>query len=154
VQRIADLARLELLVTEAFDAHESPAWPADEIARVPEEAWPSALLVPSAALRVAAFAYPVNAYLQSVKNDEHDHPATDRRPTWIAVYRKSYEVWRLDLSKPAHGFLAALARGRPFGKAVAQASRGLQGSAGEQLFRWLRDWVAEGLFQGVVLPPR
>ena len=148
----ADLARLELLVTEAFDAPASPAWPADEIARVPEEAWPDAVLVPAAALRVAAFGYPVNAYLQSVKDDDHDHPAAERRPTWIAVYRKDYEVWRLDLSKPAHDFLAALAKGRPFGKAVAQASRGLQGPPGEALFRWLRDWVAEGLFQGVVLP--
>ncbi len=150
---VADLARLESLVTEVFDAPESAAWPAEEIARVPENAWPGAVLRPSAALRVAAFAYPVNAYLQSVKDDQHDHPATGRRPTWIAVYRKNYEVWRLDLSKPAHDFLAALVNGRPFGKAVATATRGLQGSAGDRLFRWLRDWVAEGLFQGIVLPP-
>ncbi len=149
---VADLARLEALVTEVFDSPPSAPWPADAIARVPEEAWPGAVLVPAAALRVGAFAYPVNAYLQSVKDENHDHPPADRRPTWVAVYRKNYEVWRLDLSKPAHAFLAALVRGRPFGKAVAQASRGLQGSAGETLFRWLRDWVAEGLFQGVVLP--
>lgn len=150
---VADLARLESLVTAAFDAPESPAWPSEEIARVPESAWPEAVLRPSAALRVAAFAYPVNAYLQSVKDDEHDHPPTGRRPTWIAVYRKNYEVWRLDLSKPAHDFLAALVKGRPFGRAVATAARGLQGSAGDQLFRWLRDWVAEGFFQGILLPP-
>jgi hypothetical protein len=149
---VADLARLESLVTEVFDAPESPAWPAEEIARVPEAAWPGVVLRPSAALRVAAFAFPVNAYLQSVKDDEHEHPSTGRRPTWIAVYRKSYEVWRLDLSKPAHDFLAALVKGRPFGKAVATAARGLQGSAGDQLFRWLRDWVAEGFFEGIVLP--
>ena len=30
---VADLARLELLVTEVFDAPESPAWPAEEIGR-------------------------------------------------------------------------------------------------------------------------
>jgi hypothetical protein len=148
---VADLARLELLVTEVFDAPESPVWPAEEIARVPEEAWPNAVLVPSAALRVAEFAYPVNAYLQSVKVENHDHPATDRKATWMAVYRKSYEVWRLDLSRPAHAFLAALVQGRPFGRAVAQASRGLQGSAGDRIFRWLRDWVAEGMFQAVAL---
>ena len=77
---VADLARLESLVTEVFDAPESPAWPAEEIARVPEAAWPGVVLSPSAALRVAAFAYPVNAYLQSVKDDDHDHPPTGRRP--------------------------------------------------------------------------
>ncbi len=149
---VAELARLESLVTEVFDAPPSPAWPAEEIAEIPEAAWPGAVLVPSAALRVGSFAYPVNAYLQSVKDENHDHPATGRQPTWIAVYRKNYEVWRLDLSKPAHDFLAALVKGRPFGKAVVAATRGLQGAPGEPLFRWLRDWVAEGFFQSVVLP--
>jgi hypothetical protein len=67
------------------------------------------------------------------------------------VWRKGYEVWRLDLSEPAHAFLHDLARGRPFGKAVAASARRLQGSAGDQLFRWLRDWVAEGMFEGVTL---
>jgi hypothetical protein len=149
---VAELARLESLVTEVFDAPPSPAFPAGEIAGIPEAAWPGAVLVPAATLRVASFAYPVNAYLQSVKDENHDHPAAGRQRTWIAVYRKNYEVWRLDLSKPAHDFLAALVKGRPFGKAVAAATRGLQGSAGEPLFGWLRDWVAEGFFQGVVLP--
>jgi hypothetical protein len=146
---VADLARLESLVTEVFDAPESPAWPAEEIARVPDDAWPNAVLRPIAALRLGAFAYPVNAYLQSVKDENHDHPDTGRRATWIAVYRKSDEVWRLDLGKPAYTFLSALVRGRPFGRAVAEATRGLQGQPGDQLFRWLRDWVAEGMFSRV-----
>jgi len=150
---LADLARLELLVTEAFDEKESPAWPAEEIARIPEAAWTEAVFAPIAAFRLGAFGYPVNAYLQSVKEGNHDHPAVGARPTWVAVWRKNYEVWRLDLSKPAYEFLRAIAKGRPFGKAVAAAVRGLQGSAGDQLFRWLRDWVAEGMFAGVTLPP-
>ena len=148
---VADLARLEHLVTEVFDSPESPAWPADEVARIPEEAWEGAILQPIGALRLGAFSYAANAYFQSVKEENHDHPATDRRPTWVAVYRKNYEVWRLDLSKPAYDFLGALVKGRPFGKAVAEAARGLQGSAGERLFRWLRDWVADGMFRGIVL---
>ncbi len=96
-----------------------------------------------------SFAYPVNAYLQSVKAENHDHPELPRRASWVAVYRKNYEVWRLDLGRPAYEFLRALAKGRPFGKAVAQAARGLQGNAGDQIFRWLRDWVAEGMFESV-----
>lgn len=146
---VADLARLELSVTEVFDAPESSAWPADEAAALPQDAWERAVLRPIAAFRLGAFAYPVNAYLQSVKEDRHDHPDAGRKPTHVAVWRKRYEVWRLDLSKPAHDFLGALAKGRPFGKAVTAAARGLQGDAGDQLFRWLRDWVAEGMFQGI-----
>ncbi len=148
---VADLARLEALVTEVFDAPESPAWPAEAIARIPEDAWTCAILRPIEALRLGAFAHPVNAYFQSVKDENHDHPSTGRKATWIAVYRKNYEVWRLDLGKPAFMFLSALVRGRPFGKAVAQAARGLQGSPGDRLFGWLRDWVAEGMFSRVEL---
>lgn len=146
---VAELARLELAVTEVFDAPESPAWPAEEVAKLPNEAWASAVLKPIAAFRLGAYAYPVNAYLQSVKDEHHDHPDTGRKATHVAVWRKRYEVWRLDLSKPAHDFLRDLAKGRPFGKAVASAAKGLQGGAGDQLFRWLRDWVAEGMFEGI-----
>ena len=149
-----DLARLEALVTEVFDAPESPAWPAAEIARIPEEAWDGAILRPIEALRLGAFGHPVNAYFQSVKDENHDHPPTARKKTWVVVYRKNYEVWRLDLGQPAYGFLSSLVRGRPFGKAVADAARGAQGSPGTSLFGWLRDWVAEGLFTRVELAGR
>jgi hypothetical protein len=146
---VADLARLELAVTEVFDAPESAAWPADSVTKIPEEAWPGAVLKPIAAFRLGAYGYPVNAYLQSVKDENHDHPDAGRKATHVAVWRKGFEVWRLDLSKPAYDFLGALAKGRPFGKAVEAAARGMQGNSGDQLFRWLRDWVAEGMFQGV-----
>jgi hypothetical protein len=146
---LSDLARLERAVTEVFDAPQSPSWPAEEIEKIPPEAWEAAVLQPIAAFRVLSFAYPVNAYLQSVKSDDHDHPALPRRATWVAVYRKNYEVWRLDLGRPAFRFLHALSSGRPFGKAVTEAARGLQGNAGDQIFRWLRSWVAEGMFQAV-----
>ena len=146
---VADLARLELAVTEVFDASVSPAWPADAVAKMPQDAWPTAVLKPIEAFRLGAYAHPVNAYLQSVKEENHDHPDVGRKASWVAVWRKGYEVWRLELSKPAYQFLDALAKGRPFGKAVASAARGLQGNPGDQLFRWLRDWVAEGMFQGV-----
>jgi hypothetical protein len=148
----AELARLERAVTEVFDAPQSPPWPEKGIEGMAEEAWATAVLEPIAAFRVAEFAYPVNAYLQSVKDDNHDHLALAREASYVAVYRKNYEVWRLDLSKPAYGFLRSLSRGRPFARAVAEAAKGLQGSAGDQLFRWLRDWVAEGMFTGVKLP--
>jgi hypothetical protein len=148
---VADLARLELSVTEVFDAAASPAWPADAIAKIPQEAWEGAVFRPIAAFRLGAYGHPVNVYLQSVKEDDHDHPDTGRKPSWVAVWRKSYEVWRLDLSEPAYAFLHDLTRGRSFGKAVAASARRLQGSAGDQLFRWLRDWVAEGMFEGVTL---
>ncbi len=148
---LGDLARLEALVTEVFDAPESPAWPSEEIARIPEKAWEGAVVRPIEALRLGAFAHPVNAYLQSVKDENHEHPSTGRKATRVVVYRKSYEVWRLELGKPEYEFLSALVSGRTFGSAVARAAGGIQGSPGDRLFAWLRNWVAEGMFTRVEL---
>jgi hypothetical protein len=148
---VHDLARLELAVTEVFDAPESPRLRPEDVAKIPDDAWATARLEPIDAFRVLAFNHPVNAYLQSVKQGSVDHPEVRRKQTRVAVYRKNYEVWRLDLGRPAYELLHALAKGRPFGKAVAASARSLQGNAGEQLFRWLRDWVAEGMFQAVEL---
>jgi hypothetical protein len=146
---LADLARLELAVTEVFDAPETPPLTAEAIAAVREEDWPNAVLEPIAALRAMSFAHPVNAYLQSVKDDDHDHPSTARKASPVVVWRKSYEVWRLDVDERPFALLQALLKGQPFGKAVARAARDLEAVGAEPIYRWLRDWVAEGMFAGI-----
>jgi len=146
---LSDLARLELAVTQVFDAPETPPLTAEAIAAVREEDWAGAVLQPIAALRALSFGYPVNAYLQSVKDDDHDHPATARKASRVIVWRKSYEVWRLDIAEKPFALLQALVRGEPFGKAVTRAAKGLEGAGAEPIYRWLRDWVAEGMFAGI-----
>jgi hypothetical protein len=149
---VFDLARLELGVTEAFDADETAPLPPQAIASVPAEAWARARLVPIAAFRLLAFHYPVSAYLQSVK-DGTPHPSTRRRDTWVAVYRRNYALSRLDLSREAYRLLSALASGSSLGDAVQSVVAGAQPRrvAEEHLFRWFREWVAEGIFRRVEL---
>jgi hypothetical protein len=143
---LADLARLERGVTEVFDAPETPPLIAEAIAAVREDEWPRAVLEPIAALRALSFAHPVNAYLQSVKDDDHDHPSTAKKASRVVVWRKSFEVWRLDLAEKPFALLQALLKGKPFGEAVARAAKDLEGVGAEPIYRWLRDWVAEGMF--------
>jgi hypothetical protein len=142
---VHDLARLELAVTEVFDAEESPALTPAAIAAVPADAWVAAHLVPITALRLVAFDYPVSAYLQSVK-DGAPHPTTRRRATWVAVFRRDYAMSRLDLKRDAYELLSKLVSGATLGDAVRSAPRVRE----EQLFRWFREWMAEGIFQKVV----
>ena len=128
---VADLARLELAVTEVFDAPESAAWPAEAITKIPEEAWPGG--GPEAdrrlpARRLRAIRSTRTSSRSRTRTTTIRTPAARRR--YVAVWRKGFEVWRLDLSKPAYDFLGALAKGRPFGKAVEAAARGLQGNPG------------------------
>jgi hypothetical protein len=148
-----DLARLELAITHVFDAAETPRLTEAQIAAVPEERWEQAVLRPVAAFRLLAFRYPVNAYLQTVKDENHEHPKARRKDEWVAVYRRDYGVFRLALSRAAHDLIAELAAGIPLGEAVARAVRqGGKRAPGEtELFRWFREWVSGGVFQTVEL---
>ena len=148
-----DLARLELAVSEVFDAPETPPLSEQAIAGVSLEAWERAVLEPVRAFRLLAFRYPVNAYLQSVKDDDHDHPKARLKDTWVAVYRRDYAVYRLELTRPAHDLLADLVAGRPLGAALtrAVAGSGRRAPSEHQLFRWFREWVSGGVFRSVMV---
>ncbi len=149
-----ELARLELAVTEAFDAPETPPLNEAQIAALPEAAWEHARLRPIAALRLLALRYPVNDYLQSVRDEHHRHPSLRAKNTWVAIYRRDYGVFRLDLSRPAHDLLADLMAGRTLGEALQAAlARHTRPRVDPNLlFRYFREWVAGGVFCGIEGP--
>lgn len=147
----ADLARLERAIAQAFDAEESPVLDAEGLAAIGERA-ADARLRPIAALRLLDLKYPVNAYLQSVRDDDHDHPPTVAKRTWVAVFRRTYVVRRRDLTRPQHALLSALVGGATLGDAVSStlgaARRPIQP---DEFFAWFREWVAAGMFQSIDL---
>lgn len=146
-----DLARLEQAVAEVFDAPEEEALRPEGIAAVPEAAWDTARLRAIAAFRLLALRHPVNAYLQSVRDERHDHPPARRVDSWVAVYRRGYTVRRQDLDRAAYRLLADIVSGKPLGVAVKAALRRGQGKrpTRTQLFRWFRGWMASGIFRSV-----
>jgi hypothetical protein len=146
-----ELARLELAVTQAFDERETPRLTEAQVAAVAPEAWERAVLRPVASLRLHAFRYPVNTYLQTVKDDVHDHPKPRLKEEWVAVHRRDYGVYRTDLRRPAFDLLSDLVGGTPLGAAIGSAvGRGGKRVPSEtELFRWFREWVSAGLFATV-----
>ncbi len=148
-----DLARLELAITEVFDGEEAEALSGEQIEAMAETAWAEARLIPVPAFRLLALRYPVNDYLQSVKDDDHDHPKARRKPRWLAIYRRNYAVYRLDLTRQAHDLLADLVTGRPLGEAIEAALKrpGRGKPSADELFRWFRDWVSGGIFRAIEL---
>ena len=146
-----ELARLELAVAQAFDGPETPRLSEGEIAAVPPEAWEAARLKPVGTFRLLSFRYPVNDYMQSVLDDNHDHPKARLKDSWIAVYRRDYTVYRLDLTRAAHDLLADLALGMPLGEAISKAMKtgGRRAPSEHELFRWFRQWVSVSVFQSV-----
>jgi hypothetical protein len=157
-----DLARLELAMCEVFDAPESPRLDPAALARAlaesaaprppspsaadpdPVTGWEQVRLRFIQAFALVSFRYPVNEYLQSVR-DESPHPRVRRADSWVAVYRRDYSVWRLPLSKPAFDTLKALSRGSTVGEALRAASSRRRIEP-DQVFKWFRIWADEGLF--------
>jgi hypothetical protein len=146
-----DLARLELAIAQVFDAPETPCLTAEEIAAVEAEAWERAQLQPVTAFQLLSFRYPVNAYLQTVRDDDHNHPKARLKDTWVAVYRRNYGVYRLDLTRTAHDLLADVALGTPLGEALTAAIRkgGRRAPGESELFQWFRQWMSGGVFRSV-----
>ena len=150
-----DLARLELAIAHVFDEEETPPLTTEEIAAFPPEAWEHARLEPIRPLRLLSFKYNVNTFLQSVRDGSRTHPRPRLKDDFVAIHRRSYSVYRLDLSRTAFDLLQDLVSGQPLGKAVQKAARRGRGAATEdELFRWFREWVSGGVFQKVeALPP-
>jgi hypothetical protein len=144
-----DLARLELAVAEAFDAEEVPPVGEAALLALPPEAWHAARLVPSPPLRLLELGWNANEWLDSTKDERHEHPRPRRRAGRIAIFRRDYAVYRRELSPAAYRLLADLVAGLPVGEAVAAALRRRGAPGPEALTRWFRDWAADGVFTRV-----
>ncbi|MCC6391964.1 MAG: putative DNA-binding domain-containing protein [Bryobacterales bacterium] len=141
-----DLARLELAMTEAFDAEEAAVLSPLEVESLPEEAWETMRLKPVPALRLLEFSYPVNDYAQAVR-DETPAPPLRKRITYAAVCRKDYGAVRLELPRAAFLLLQALAAGTPVGEAIDNPA--LRQVKESDLFGWFSQWVAAGMFRSI-----
>jgi len=147
-----DLARLEWAITEAFDANETPALSEEDLAAVSPDAWEGARLVPTAAFRLLALDYNAGLYLDTLRDDDHDHPLPRRRPSWVAVCRRDYSVYRVPLTWPAFRLLSGLAEGQTVGEAVEDClNHSRPRPSGDQVFAWFREWARAAAFQAVEL---
>jgi hypothetical protein len=145
-----DLARLGWAITEAFDEAETPILQEADLTAVPPDAWEGARLTPTAAFRLLTLDYNGGSYLDSMRDEEHDHPLPRRRPSWVVVCRRDYSVYRLSLTRPAFRLLEGLAAGRPVGEAVEDClRRSRPRPTGDQIFAWFREWARSGVFQTV-----
>lgn len=145
----AELARLEHAIAMVFDAPESDALDPEAVAGLGEGV-AELRLRPIEAFRLLSFRYPVNAYVQSVRDEQHDHPRIVVKNNRLAVFRRDYVVRRLELSTEQHELLAALVSGKTVGEAVRHTLRSSRRRvAAEEFFQWFRDWVSARLFRAL-----
>jgi hypothetical protein len=80
--------------------------------------------------------HPVHRYAEG-------ETSIQKRASFVAIYRRSFEVRWLPLAPASFPVLTALTQGQTMGKAL----NGVHGP----VQRWFRDWMAAGLFQSVKL---
>jgi hypothetical protein len=142
----ADLARLEWAIVEVI--HEPAARPLtmDKLASIPMEAWGTARLLASKALRLVPAEHRVNDYFQAVKDGRAPEvPAAS--PSATVVYRSGRTVWRMSLTPAMQRVLAALLAGKALEPALDVAGD----EPVEHVTAWFREWVSSGLFVGIEL---
>lgn len=148
---LADVATLENAMSEVFDAPRETSLSSDDFARLTPEQWTSARLRLPQAFRLLALQHAANAIVTAVRQ-EKDLPDLRKKRTWVAVYRKDFVVWRMDLNEPMHAALAALRDGATLQDALIAAAGAFDGSPQElalEVRRWFGEWTAEGFFAAV-----
>lgn len=146
-----DVALLEQLMSVVFDAPESPVLATADLARVAPEAWENARPRLIDAMRLAAFEHRANAIVTAVRQGLA-LPELTRKRTWVAVYRKDFVIWRMELTQPMHAVLSALAERQTLREAIEAGAEVFDGGAEElqgKIFGWFSEWVAEGFFSAI-----
>ena len=141
---VTELAALEWALVEAIHAPPPLVMDPAELAAVPVEAWAEASFAPSPTLRLLRFDWTANAVLQGLREGRRPRPR--RRETHVAVYRKGFVVWRMEVPADMAGVLRQLVAGVSLGEALATLP---EDAAPERVMRWFTTFVAEGLFEGV-----
>jgi hypothetical protein len=149
---LADVARVERAIAESFDATVSPPLAPADLAMIPPAAWETGRMRMTESLRLLALDHRANAIVTACRQDK-ERPSFRRARSFVAVFRKEWTVWRMDLSEPMHAVLAALAKGRTLASSLAAGARAYDGTPEAMqtdVHRWFREWATEGIFVEVL----
>lgn len=139
----SELARLEWATVEVLHAAAPEPISAQALLSIPAKALPSVCFKASDALRLFAFEYPVNAYLQAFYEDRQ--PAIpEPKSSSVAVVRSGYTIWRFDLNNSQFALLSRVARGVALGAALD----GIEASAAD-IQTWFSEWTKHSLFSSL-----
>jgi hypothetical protein len=147
----AALARLELAVTEVFDADETPAIAADTLAAVSPAIWPYARLEWIAALRVLELPRGTLELCRVLK-EGRPAPQRGRGREHVLVLRTEDRVRTRELARAEGFLLSRLTAGAMLGAALQALASSRLAADPSEVGEWMRRWAGEGLLAGVRAP--
>ncbi len=127
----------------------TPEEDADRLASPPAHVdadWESRRFGIAPTLRLLSFRHAAGPALDALKAGRR--AATRPKASWAAVHRRSFVVYRLDLTRGEFHLLSALAAGEPLGRSLRLASRKAGGPLSPAAVRKaFRIWTSEGILR-------
>ena len=146
------LAATEVAMAEVFDETAATPLQPGDFARLEPGTFLTSSLTFVPTFRLVEVDFDVNPYIDAVRQERDRVPGLKKKKSWIAVYRKDFKVWRLDLQEPAYAGLRVLQKGKTVGAAVSAIARKWQGepeALSGQIQQWFGEWSSEGFFTAV-----
>jgi hypothetical protein len=153
---LAELAALEWALVEIIHAKEPPPFDLAALKAIPVDRWGTARLVRSEAVQVLHCEYPVNRYYQKARTDDALPPVPSPSPSATAVYRRSWRLWRMDLTPAMTRVLDALLAGTTIEESlgsigVDESDPAALAEAERSVMVWFSEWMQGGFFGGIEL---
>lgn len=150
---LADLARLEWSILDAFDAADAPPLDAAALAAVAAERWPELRFQLTPSLRVLRLGWPVQEIWHHAQRGESPS-ALRPEDTALRVWRQDLRVFHRPMDAAETAGLLAVAAAAPFAAVCEQIT--LYDDAGadaaaQRAFSLISQWLTDGLLTGYAL---
>jgi len=149
-----DMARLEWCYVEIFDAAHMPPLDGEKLANMPEEAWQTAQVTLSPAVRLLRVDYPVVELRRTLRDHpEQTIPIPEPAPDHLLLFRAAdLSLHHRSLSAVAFALLQRLQDGEPLApacEAVAQQHPGSEHTLETEVGNWFAEWARLGVIADV-----
>ncbi|MEY2838136.1 MAG: hypothetical protein RJB60_435 [Pseudomonadota bacterium] len=145
---MADLARLEWALRQAFDAANRPTMGLAELGTIPAEAWATLGFELAPGTTVLRLSHAVAPLWQSLSREEAPEPVRNEA-TCLLVWRQGWQPHFRSLQADEAQAVEALLAGHSFSEACAHLAASNNGEA--RVSQWLQAWAKEGLLARVNL---
>jgi hypothetical protein len=152
-RHVADLARFEWALLEAFDAADAEPIAPENLKSLPAHEWPGLLLALAPSLRIVEAGAPVQEVWMAVKAGQAP-PRIARARTVIRIWREDLRVFHRTVGEVELAALRAIERGERFA-AACESVGALVGEAEAplEMARLLEGWLADRLLVAAEAAP-
>jgi len=141
---LADLARFERALNDAFDASDAPALRAAALAALPQADWPNLRLALHPSVHLLASQWPVHTVRAAIDRGENSG-APEPEATWLCVWRDDLTVFHRAIGAGEFDRLQIISRGASFGEVCAHGSEaGSTDDTAQDVAAALARWLADG----------